>query len=616
MNTFDFARQELDKYLNLMGACAEIFLATNSEKFNTGKFSDYSPALDDAFSVKFSGGKGKIEASNERAMLLGVYHFLKAQGCRFIHPGKDGELIPKKSHLNDVNETVYANCRHRGTTDGGCGGGIEGMIRYIDFLPKIMMNSYFIEMTDFLWDMRYYYTYQNNPYKSARDVSREEYNRWYKLLLDEITKRGLIFHGAGHGWTNMLMDGITETKRISTIRLTNDTTECKNPEILAMVNGKRALQNQTPVNTNLCYSNSSVRRNLVSKICEYSESHPEIEYLHIWLGDAYANFCECEECRKKSPSDWYVVLLNELDLELTRRKSKQKLVFLVYFELLYPPKEERLLNESRFTLLFCPFGRDFTKRYSEWQELPYTPVKLNSFDPPRDMHMGLYLSQLRDWKKVFSGDSMVFDYNLYDGAGVLDLTGLTQSKIVSDDCLFLKSIGLSGRIECGSTHLMTPTPIIYHSMASSLFYGRGVDESAFLHDVFGSDKAEEFLKATDCLPIDYMLRRKDTLTDAELSKIKKAKELICDFKKSAKALNAENEMQKNSLIRLLDYTDLLEFVFDIAEKKPSGFDESTKEALTEKLRFIVFGLEEKYPLTFDATPLFEHIRAFIRGYKD
>ena len=230
--------------------------------------------------------------------------------------------------------------------------------------------------------------------------------------------------------------------------------------------------------------------------------------------------------------------------------------------------------------------------------------------------MGLYLSQLRDWKKVFSGDSMVFDYNLYDGAGVLDLTGLTQSKIVSDDCLFLKNIGLSGRIECGSTHLMTPTPIIYHSMASSLFYGRGVDESAFLHDVFGSDKAEEFLKATDCLPIDYMLRRKDTLTDAELSKIKKAKELICDFKKSAKALNAENEMQKNSLIRLFDYTDLLEFVFDIAEKKPSGFDESTKEALTEKLRFIVFGLEEKYPLTFDATPLFEHIRAFIRGYKD
>ena len=92
--------------------------------------------------------------------------------------------------------------------------------------------------------------------------------------------------------------------------------------------------------------------------------------------------------------------------------------------------------------------------------------------------------------------------------------------------------------------------------------------------------------------------------------------LICDFKKSAKALNAENEMQKNSLIRLFDYTDLLEFVFDIADKKPQGFDESTKEALTEKLRFIVFGLEEKYPLTFDATPLFEHIRAFIRGYKD
>ena len=616
MKTLDFARQELDKYLSLMGARARVSLKTDPEKFDIGKFTAYSPSLDDAFEIEFSGESGSIVATNERAVLLGVYHFLKMQGCRFIHPGKDGELVPKRSSLSDINETVYANCRHRGTTDGGCSGGIDGMLAYIDFLPKIMMNSYFIEMTDFLWDMRYYYTYQNNPFKTPRQVSREEYDEWYELLKGEIKKRGLLFHGAGHGWTNMLMDGITETKRITTIKLTNDATECKNPEILAMVNGKRALHMATPVNTNLCYSRDTVRKGLINKICEYSELHPEIDYLHVWLGDAYANLCECEECRKKSPTDWYVKLLNELDFELTSRKSKQKLVFLVYFELLYPPKEEIIFNEDRFVLLFCPFGRDFTKRYSDWQELPYVPVGLNKFDPPRDMHMGLYLAQLRDWKKVFSGDSIVFDYNLYDGAGVLDLTGLTQSKIVSDDCLFLKDIGLSGRIECGSTHLMTPTPILYHSMASALFYGKAESEFDFLRDLFGSDKAEKFLTAIDCLPIDYMLRRRNTLTESELSEIKKAKGAISDFRQSAKEQIPKNEMQKSSSERLLDYTELLEFVFDIAEKKPLGFDESTRTTLTENLRLLVYNLEEKYPLTFDATPLFEHIRAFIRGYKD
>jgi hypothetical protein len=616
MKTFDFAKEELNKYLALMGLSADISLSVAPDAFDHERFSRYDPELDDAFAVRLLNGEVSIKATNERAVLLGVYHFLKSQGCRFMHPGKDGEFVPRPSSLKNINETVYAKYRHRGTTDGGCGGGIEGMLAYIDFLPKIMMNSYFIEMTDFIWDMRYYYTYQNNPYRTPRDVSREEYDEWYELLKDEIKKRGLLFHGAGHGWTNMLMDGITETKRITTIKLTNDATECKNPEILAMVNGKRALHMATPVNTNLCYSRDAVRKGLINKICEYSERHPEIDYLHIWLGDAYANLCECEECRKKSPTDWYVKLLNELDFELTSRKSKQKLVFLVYFELLYPPKEERIFNEDRFVLLFCPFGRDFTKRYSDWQELPYAPVELNKFDPPRDMHMGLYLAQLRDWKKVFSGDSLVFDYNLYDGAGVLDLTGLTQSKIVSDDCLFLKDIGLSGRIECGSTHLMTPTPIIYHAMASALFYGKSPDESAFLRDAFGSDKAAEFLKAINCLPIDCMLRRRDTLTDAEMSKIKRAKELICDFRKNAEALTPENEMQKGSLTRLLDYTELLEFVFDIAEKKPLGFDESTRTTLTENLRLLVYNLEEKYPLTFDATPLFEHIRAFIRGYKD
>ena len=35
MFTVDFARQELDKYLTLMGGCADISLAVNPEKFNT-----------------------------------------------------------------------------------------------------------------------------------------------------------------------------------------------------------------------------------------------------------------------------------------------------------------------------------------------------------------------------------------------------------------------------------------------------------------------------------------------------------------------------------------------------------------------------------------------------
>ncbi len=112
---------------------------------------------------------------------------------------------------------------------------------------------------------------------------------------------------------------------------------------------------------------------------------------------------------KLNQSDWYVMLMNEIDSVLTKNHSKQKIVFLVYFELLYPPKQERIINEDRFVMLFCPYGRDFRKSYDEYTPREYTPA-LNKFTWD-DMNGDLYLSQLSDWKKVFNGESIVFDYN-------------------------------------------------------------------------------------------------------------------------------------------------------------------------------------------------------------
>lgn len=597
LKTLQFAEYELCRYVAQMGVAVEISLAVDVSRFDETRFWRFDASLDDAFIVSVKDGEGSIVGTNSRAVLMAVYHFLKKQGCRFLRPGKDGEYVPQIAKVQDVEETWYAHMRHRGATDGGCGGGIDGMLTFIDWLPKMMMNSYFIEMTDFYSDMQIWYNYRENPYKKPDEISREQYDEWYGWLVEEIKKRGIIHHGAGHGWTNMLMEGITETKRGYVIKQTKDTTPCKNPEILAQINGKRELFDDTPLNTNLCFSQEKVRKEFARKVYEYSVAHPEIEYLHVWLGDAFSNFCECEECRKATPTDWYVKLLNDIDQELTDCGSSQKIVFLAYFELLYPPVCERIQNEERFTFLFCPFGRDFTKRYRDHEEQDYEPVPLNQYKRAC-MDMSLYLRQLRQWRKIFNGDYMVFDYNLCEPASIVDVTNQLQAEIVADDCLYMRQLGLNGRIECGNTRSMTPTSLIWHAMSEAFFYGRTYSEKAYYTDFFGEgEPVSEFLHSMRAvLPAEYMTYRRKWLTENEVGEIAKGLKRLREFRKVLFAYNPKDAFHRRNCRYFMEYLEVVERVLEIMMQKLAGISKEKLDELIEEYRHLVFRKEAAMPL--------------------
>ena len=613
MNPIAYAKYELRRIGAQMGIAPEITLSVNVDAFDKTRFFRFDPQLDDAFTISVKSGIGSICATNERSVLMGVYHFLKLQGCRFFHPGKDGEYIPVTETVLDCEETWYAYTRHRGTEDYGCNGGIDGVLNVIDWLPKVMMNSFFIEHTSHVNSMNSWYTFRKDPVLRPQSVSTQQHIQWDEWINEECQKRGILRHGGGHGWTVMLMDGISELKSAPMIQYTNDNTACLNPEILPLLNGQRQLNDGVPLNTHVCLSQDVVRRAFVENVCKYSHEHPEINYLHIWLGDGYANFCECEACKKLSPTDWYVKLLNEIDAELTRRGSSQKLVFLAYFELLYPPTTERIRNEDRFTLLFCPYGRDFTKRYRDWEERWDGPKPFNQYSGA-DMRMDEYLAQLRRWKEIFHGDSLVFDYNLFAGVSFFDITNLNQNAIVADDCIFLQEIGLNGRIECGDTRFMTPSPITWNSMAQSLFYGTTLSEEEFFDDYFGKGQPvlDYFRTIRDAIPLKYMRRQLKRLTPEQILELTATRDGLLAFSAELFAHSPRNDVQRKHCADLQEYINLLELVINTVLEQHNGFGDAQTEKRVAEMREMAYRMNSVLPNTFSANGFFSHFRNMLQ----
>jgi len=283
--------------------------------------------LDDAVYIDVSNGEGVISGSNPRSVLMAVYRFMYELGCRFLRPGKAGEIVPER-RLSDAELNVKVNeaasYRHRSIC-------IEGTVAYehvrnmIEWLPKVGMNGYFVQFTT---PGAFFKRYTNcdralnaflpkqfdksiklvNPHLPKRELSDDDVDHIWAALEDEITLRGLNYHATGHGWTCEPF-GIHATSWATYKEpISEETRNC-----FAELDGVRQLFGGKPLNTNLCYSNPTVRNKMNDAIVEYCKAHPAVNYLHFWLADGKNNHCECEECSKMRPADYYVMLLNELD---------------------------------------------------------------------------------------------------------------------------------------------------------------------------------------------------------------------------------------------------------------------------------------------------------------
>ena len=467
--TLSFAGDELRCYLTRMVRAEGVFSVSLHVKV--------PEEFADSFTVEMNSAGGTITGSNPRSVLLGVYDYLHHLGCRFLTPAKETEVVPQIGAEKLVAfYSKKASFLHRGVCIEGANS-IENVLEFIDWLPKVGYNSFFLQFkVPYIFLSRWYH-HDKNPYAEAERFTMEDAQKCLKLFQQEMAKRDLLLHQVGHGWTGEVLGSRT----VGSWNATNEVLTPEKQPMAAMVNGKREFHMGIPANTNLCFSNPQTVAVFTEQVVEYAKQNPDVDYLHVWLADEYNNVCQCDGCKETTISDQYVELLNEIDRRLTEEGLPTRLVFLLYQELLWPAVKARLLNPDRFLLMFAPISRTFERSYDLTdvaEEIP--PYVPNHITLPTNL--GENLAFLQGWQKQFRGEGFVYDYPL-GRAHYGDFGYLHIARIISQDIKKLHSMGLDGYISCQELRACSPNMLPNYVMGHTL-WNEEADVEALIQEYF------------------------------------------------------------------------------------------------------------------------------------
>lgn len=594
-NVIDFAAEEMLKYLRMMmPECGRIDIKydTDAKKgFRLGLMSDFgldtSDAedlfYDDIIYIDTNENGGIIAGDNPRSILLAVYEFFRQNGCRWLFSGVDGEFIPMRD-IKPVKFRYKPSCRCRSY----CYEGAviqQSMLDIIDISPKLGLNTYMMEQRE-TWHYDHFYKHLGNTEnRAAEPISFETRVQWKRAVEAEIEKRGLMYHNVGHGWTSE--------------PFVND------PEYMnyiALVNGKRELQRGVPVYTNVCMSNPVVREKICASAVDYAKHHENTDLLHVWLADLSNNHCECAECVKKTPSDWYVVLLNEMDKALEEAGLATRIVFIAYVDTMWAPLTEKFNNPKRFSLLFAPISRNYTSTLPPLSpDFKLTPYVRNKNTLPKTLTENI--EYLKEWYKIFDGMVVAFEYHFWR-VSYLEPTGIALAKCIYDDVKAYKANGIDGMIEDGTVRPFFPTGLAFYTCARAMYDTslsfEEIAEDYFSH-AFGADwkKFYDILsELCDLFDPEYLAGIKSVDTEisgyynpAHAKDLEKIPALMEKLRVLIKENYTSEHRAQTVAVRILEhYTDYCVLLADALVSKANGREEEAEKKY--KAMFVEFGKRE------------------------
>ena len=609
----DFAAEELKKYLRMMmPEGGDIKISYDPEArcgFRLGLMQDFGldisdaedPELDDILYIDCDTEGGIIAGDNPRSVLLSVYEYLRQNGCRWLMPGVDGEFIPIKN-ITPVKYRHKSSMRYR----GWCNEGSESqqcMLDAIDFVPKVGMNVFMMEFRiPTSYYKRYYSHLHNEDNRPPEPITFDTTLQWKRMCETELSKRGIQFHDIGHGW-GVDAFGIDSSIRNAGGQNDLNLTDYQRAR-LAMINGKRGLRNDTPNYTQFCMGNPQYRSEVTDYICDYAEKNTSSDYLHVWLGDGFNTHCECELCAEKSVPDWYIIMLNELDEKLTAKNIKTRIVFIAYTDTLWPPENEKLNNQDRFTMLFAPIGRKYTETFAETdKDFTPTPFVRNRLEMPDNL--GETFAYYDKWREGFSGAAAAYEYHFWRHQ-YFDVAGLEIAKRVNEDVRAYLKKDITGIIEDGSQRSFFPTGFNFYSYARSMFDSsltyEEIMEDYFFH-AFG-ERYKEFIaylkKLGDAFDFGYLEGEKSANPDVckyynpeHKKNLARVREITAEGRRLInECFNSDYRVRTVSVRLLLENADYSDMLSDALCAKAGG-DDAEADRLFAHLKS-EFGKREVY----------------------
>ena len=609
-----FAAEELRKYLRMMmphSGRVEIKYAPDAKDgFRLGMMQDFGldvsdaedTELDDILYIDCDTEGGIIAGDNPRSVLLAVYEYLRQNGCRWLAPGVDGEYIPMKN-TEAVKYRYKPSCRYRGE----CNEGAEiqsDMLEVIDFIPKVGMNVFMVE--HFIPHYyQYYYSHKFNPARSPEPVSDVQILQWKRACEAELERRGLQFHDIGHGFTCYPFGYEFLGRDVDYDAVYADKTE--NFKYMAQYKGERKIHLDSPYNTNFCMSSAEARSMVAAYVRDYAIDHPS-DYLHVWLADGVNNHCECEECKKKTPSDWYILLLNEIEEKLTEAKLDTRIVFIAYVDTIWAPLEEKIKNSKRFTLLFAPIHRSYATSLVEKPDIKLNPYERNNNIFPADLAESF--AYYKEWKRVWDGATVAYEYHFW-AHQTYDLSGLHIARLIYDDVRIYREQGFDGIIEDGSQRSFFPNGFAFYVYARTL-YDADVSFDDLVEEYFSCAYGEDYKtvldylsRIRDAVPFTYLSRdvaryRENVYKDAAMAiKLEGAKEIIKEGREFIKAHYNSEYRVRTLMVRLLEHhADFTNLVLDWLIAKARG-EAALATELYNKASFEFGKREAEIALYFD-----------------
>ncbi|MBQ9920836.1 MAG: DUF4838 domain-containing protein, partial [Clostridia bacterium] len=409
----------------------------------------------------------------------------------------------------------------------------------------------------------YYDHYMNTHNRTPEPISADTVLQWKRQCEAEISKRGLQFHDMGHGWTAESF-GISSTE--GWVADTSNPIPEESKEFVAMMNGERQLYGGVALNTNFCMSNAEARKKVVDKVAEYAALNTNVDYLHVWLADGYNNHCECDNCRKMIPSDWYVMLMNEIDERLTVCGLDTRIVFCCYVDTTWPCKKVTLNNPERFTLLLGAISRDYTLPVSpERKKIELKPFILNKNILPATVDE--YNAYANEWQRRCGGlKVLVYEYHFWRHQ-YYDPSGLKLARLIYDDIIGYKKNGFDGIVEDGSQRSFFPNGFAWYVYANTLF-DTSCDFDSLRDDYYSHAYGDDWQKVltlmektAEAMDRDFLERetKGGFLDPSQKEKLESVKDIKAEFDKYF-------ETHLNSHIRVQTVaTRLLEKFFEYCE---------------------------------------------------